>query len=259
MMWNSASYRGADAELILAAIAFFTVGMCVDARATIVIDNFETAQAFSMTPGTGSPVINGIADPNSIGGFRVAALAVLNPPPTADHDLAIDDGGNGLLTFTGDPADEARATLNYFGDDMAISVMTPGIDIDLSTDSVIEIVTRSNVAAAGSLFVFSSSADSSRWNFLFPGNGLITFETISIDLATTPPDVSTGAGAILSSVAALSFVIDYESTPGGIVQIDSIQATAVPEPSCVAFAGVVLACGAGLSKLLQWRQSRRNS
>jgi hypothetical protein len=258
-MWNSTSHFGPHSGLCLLAVSLAAACACGEARAAIVIDNFETAQAFSMTPGTGSPFNQGIADPNAIGGFRVAGMSVLNPPPTADHDLAIDDGGNGWLTFTGDPADQARATLNYFGDDMALSVMTPGIDADFSTDSVIEIVTRSNQPATGSLFVFFDSSNWTQWNFLFPNNGLVAFETISIDLATTAPFFFVGLGAILTDVAAISLVIDYELTQGGIVEIDHIQATAVPEPSAAVFVGVSLLCAAGLAKLSYWLNARRSS
>jgi hypothetical protein len=257
-MWNSSSYLRLNFGLRLAAASLTAVCVCGEVRAVLVIDNFETGQALTMTAMTGAPVFSGIVDPNAVGGHRVAALNSVNAP-TMDHTLTIDDAGNGRLTFSSDPADQAFATLNYTGDTIG-NVVVPGVQVDLSVESVVQIDSRSDQAAVGILFVYTDSTNWSQWNFQFPGNGLLVpFETISIDLASTSPNFSSGVGAVLGTVAAFSFVIDHSLTPGATVQIDHIQATAVPEPSAAMFAGISLLCAAGLAQLSYWLQAGRNS
>jgi len=147
------------------------------------------------------------------------------------------------LILSSDPNDQATVVLNYTGDANS-NISAPGLGANFSIDHTVNIVTRSDQAAMGRLFVYFTATDWSEWDFLYPGNGLGAFETIGIDL-TTVPDFKHNTGAILTNVAAVSLSIENILTPGATVQIDQISVDIVPEPStailaCVGFIGLLL-------------------
>lgn len=212
-----------------------------DACGGILIDNFDTTQALSLTGGGLASQTSGnvATGGNSIGGNRFAALST-SGTPVGNHSLSMNDSNNGLLILSSDQADQATVVLNYTGDASG-NVSAPGLTADFSTEHTVNIFTRSDQAAMGRLFVYFTSTNWSEWDFLYPGNGLAAFETISVDL-TTSPDFKSGIGAILTNVAAVSLSIENTLTPGATVQIDQISVGVVPEPGNALSACISLLC-----------------
>ncbi len=229
--------RGALVASLLLGISF---GARDDVHAGTLIDSFDATQAMSLTGGEiPSQVSGGIATGGtSIGGARYAALSTASSP-AGNHSLSINDNNNGLLILSSDPRDQATVVLNYTGDTSG-NLSYPGLAANFNLEPTISIVARSDQASMGRLFVYFNSSNWSEYHFLYPGNGLGAFETITVDL--TAPYFNNGFGAILTNVAGVSVSIENILTPGATVQIGEIYAGAVPEPSTALLACLGCAC-----------------
>jgi len=222
------------------------------AQATVLIDNFESAQNLAIAPGT-SNADDGIAAGGLIGGARFATLSTFGfVNPTGTTTVVIDDSNDGILALTPEDADDIQLQLIYDGNSGAHAGPDGGglggINLMASGDLTFQIVARSTAEVDGSLFLYTASTSNFyRYNFKFPALGVdVDFSTISIDLSLY--DQTSGAGFLPTSLGAIDLIIDTQLT-SGLVQIDEMRF--VPEPSAA-----VLAVS-GLVGLLFWRRFRR--
>ncbi len=225
----------------LSLLGILGVGLCVatmatTARATFIIDHFDTNQNAFILPGIGSSTPTVGTDPNVAGGFRKLSVVSSNGYGVMATSNAVTPSN---LTYSSDVMNATQGpnnstiTLTYDGTSTTSPLLNPTLNINALANGQTGVLfagrTSSNLGVDGTITLYSGSGGSltsSQINYHFaPSTANQSFFV---------PFSSFSSGADFAHISAIQVQLAFTGGQGGAGSFDFIEFAPVPEPATLA-------------------------